>query len=181
MKILVLGSGAGGGFPQWNCNCRLCAGQRQGELSAHARTQSSIAVSADGYLSQYGRWIDIDVTPVFEVSAQERVARQGRGQGQHGQVQGRRAVGAGHRVPGADGLELMRQIEISGLHKAFGELGAGRLDVARREFTALCSEPTCSVDAYRGLAAVSWRAGQAASVDKLDHRSARGGALNAYR
>ncbi len=48
MKILVLGSGAGGGFPQWNCNCRLCAGQRLGELSAQARTQSSIAVSADG-------------------------------------------------------------------------------------------------------------------------------------
>lgn len=48
MKILVLGSGAGGGFPQWNCNCRQCAGQRQGELTAHARTQSSIAVSADG-------------------------------------------------------------------------------------------------------------------------------------
>ena len=41
-------SAAGGGFPQWNCNCRLCAGQRQGALNAHARTQSSIAVSADG-------------------------------------------------------------------------------------------------------------------------------------
>ena len=48
MKVLVLGSGAGGGFPQWNCNCRLCAGQRQGVLDACARTQSSIAVSADG-------------------------------------------------------------------------------------------------------------------------------------
>jgi pyrroloquinoline quinone biosynthesis protein B len=48
MKILVLGSGAGGGFPQWNCNCRLCAGQRQGALHAQPRTQSSIAVSADG-------------------------------------------------------------------------------------------------------------------------------------
>jgi pyrroloquinoline quinone biosynthesis protein B len=48
MKILVLGSGAGGGFPQWNCNCPNCAGLRAGTLRASARTQSSIAVSADG-------------------------------------------------------------------------------------------------------------------------------------
>jgi pyrroloquinoline quinone biosynthesis protein B len=58
MKILVLGSGAGGGFPQWNCNCRLCAGHRQGELGAHARTQSSIAVSADGE-----SWVLINASP----------------------------------------------------------------------------------------------------------------------
>jgi len=58
MKILVLGSGAGGGFPQWNCNCRLCAGQRHGELAAHARTQSSIAVSADGEA-----WVLLNASP----------------------------------------------------------------------------------------------------------------------
>jgi pyrroloquinoline quinone biosynthesis protein B len=48
MKLLVLGSSAGGGFPQWNCNCRNCAGQRDGSVRATPRTQSSIAVSADG-------------------------------------------------------------------------------------------------------------------------------------
>jgi len=48
MKILVLGSAAGGGFPQWNCNCRNCAGLRDGSVRATARTQSSIAVSANG-------------------------------------------------------------------------------------------------------------------------------------
>ena len=58
MKILVLGSGAGGGFPQWNCNCRLCAGQRGGGLSAHPRTQSSIAVSADG-----DAWVLLNASP----------------------------------------------------------------------------------------------------------------------
>lgn len=47
MKIRVLGSAAGGGFPQWNCNCPNCAGLRQGTLKATARTQSSIAVSTD--------------------------------------------------------------------------------------------------------------------------------------
>ncbi len=48
MKILVLGSAAGGGFPQWNCNCRNCAGVRDGSVQATPRTQSSIAVSANG-------------------------------------------------------------------------------------------------------------------------------------
>jgi len=41
----VLGSAAGGGFPQWNCNCRNCAGLRRGTLRAVPRTQSSIAVA----------------------------------------------------------------------------------------------------------------------------------------
>ncbi|MBV8782773.1 MAG: pyrroloquinoline quinone biosynthesis protein PqqB [Gammaproteobacteria bacterium] len=44
MKIRVLGSAAGGGFPQWNCNCPNCAGVRSGTLRAYPRTQSSIAV-----------------------------------------------------------------------------------------------------------------------------------------
>jgi pyrroloquinoline quinone biosynthesis protein B len=44
MKIRVLGSAAGGGFPQWNCNCRNCAGVRAGNVRARPRTQSSIAV-----------------------------------------------------------------------------------------------------------------------------------------
>ncbi|MDM0073272.1 pyrroloquinoline quinone biosynthesis protein PqqB [Variovorax sp. J2P1-59] len=48
MRITVLGSAAGGGFPQWNCNCRNCAGLRAGTLHAKARTQSSIFVRPDG-------------------------------------------------------------------------------------------------------------------------------------
>jgi pyrroloquinoline quinone biosynthesis protein B len=48
MRITVLGSAAGGGFPQWNCNCRNCAGVRAGTLKAKPRTQSSIFVQPDG-------------------------------------------------------------------------------------------------------------------------------------
>jgi pyrroloquinoline quinone biosynthesis protein B len=44
----VLGSAAGGGFPQWNCGCPNCRGLRDGTLKAAARTQESVAVSADG-------------------------------------------------------------------------------------------------------------------------------------
>jgi pyrroloquinoline quinone biosynthesis protein B len=46
VRIRVLGSAAGGGFPQWNCNCPNCTGYRAGTLPAVARTQSSIIVSA---------------------------------------------------------------------------------------------------------------------------------------
>jgi pyrroloquinoline quinone biosynthesis protein B len=42
----VLGSAAGGGFPQWNCNCANCSGVRKGTLRAVPRTQSSIIVSS---------------------------------------------------------------------------------------------------------------------------------------
>ena len=45
LKVRVLGSAAGGGFPQWNCNCDNCAGMRAGSLNARPRTQSSIAIS----------------------------------------------------------------------------------------------------------------------------------------
>ncbi|MBK8018669.1 MAG: pyrroloquinoline quinone biosynthesis protein PqqB [Betaproteobacteria bacterium] len=48
MKIRVLGAAAGGGFPQWNCNCPNCDGLRKGTMRASARTQSSIAVSGNG-------------------------------------------------------------------------------------------------------------------------------------
>ena len=47
MRIRVLGSSAGGGFPQWNCNCANCDGLRHGRIKARARTQSSIAVTAN--------------------------------------------------------------------------------------------------------------------------------------
>ena len=47
MRITVLGSAAGGGFPQWNCNCRNCAGVRSGRVNAKPRTQSSIFVRPD--------------------------------------------------------------------------------------------------------------------------------------
>ncbi len=58
MTILVLGAAAGGGFPQWNCNCRNCRGFREGTLKAKARTQSSIAVSADSR-----NWVLVNASP----------------------------------------------------------------------------------------------------------------------
>ncbi|MCK5497407.1 MAG: pyrroloquinoline quinone biosynthesis protein B, partial [Hyphomicrobiaceae bacterium] len=48
LKIVVLGAAAGGGFPQWNCNCDVCRAGRAGNGLARPATQSSLAVSAAG-------------------------------------------------------------------------------------------------------------------------------------
>ena len=48
MQIRILGSAAGGGLPQWNCCCENCAGARAGVAGVRSRTQSSVAISADG-------------------------------------------------------------------------------------------------------------------------------------
>jgi pyrroloquinoline quinone biosynthesis protein B len=48
MQIKILGSAAGGGFPQWNCACRNCSGIRSGQLLATPRTQTQLAFSPDG-------------------------------------------------------------------------------------------------------------------------------------
>ncbi len=48
MHIQILGSAARGGFPQWNCNCHNCRGVRSGKVRAQPRSQSSIALSANG-------------------------------------------------------------------------------------------------------------------------------------
>src|SRR5271166_235845 len=48
MRIEILGSAAGGGFPQWNCNCRNCQSLRAGTFQGKARTQTQVAVSNDG-------------------------------------------------------------------------------------------------------------------------------------
>lgn len=58
MQLIVLGSAAGGGFPQWNCNCPNCQGVRQGRPGLTPRTQSSIAVSMDGQ-----RWLLCNASP----------------------------------------------------------------------------------------------------------------------
>jgi pyrroloquinoline quinone biosynthesis protein B len=58
MLLRILGSAAGGGFPQWNCNCPNCRGVRTGSPRWQSRTQSSLAVrGADA------AWALVNVSP----------------------------------------------------------------------------------------------------------------------
>ncbi|SAK97403.1 pyrroloquinoline quinone biosynthesis protein PqqB [Caballeronia catudaia] len=58
MKIKVLGSSAGGGFPQWKCNFPNCDGFRRGTIDARRRTQSSLAVTTNS-----ADWLLVNASP----------------------------------------------------------------------------------------------------------------------
>jgi pyrroloquinoline quinone biosynthesis protein B len=57
VRIRILGSAAGGGFPQWNCRCETCAAAREG-VRARPRTQSSLAIRGDE-----GPWFLVNASP----------------------------------------------------------------------------------------------------------------------
>jgi pyrroloquinoline quinone biosynthesis protein B len=58
LRILVLGSAAGGGFPQWNCRCPTCQLAWDKDPRVTPRTQSSLAISADG-----DNWLLLNASP----------------------------------------------------------------------------------------------------------------------
>jgi pyrroloquinoline quinone biosynthesis protein B len=58
LTALVLGSAAGGGFPQWNCRCPTCRLAWAGDARVRPRTQASLAVTADGE-----NWLLINASP----------------------------------------------------------------------------------------------------------------------
>jgi pyrroloquinoline quinone biosynthesis protein B len=58
MRVHVLGSGAGGGLPQWNCACENCALARAGDARIAPRTQDSLAIGSGG-----GRWLLVNASP----------------------------------------------------------------------------------------------------------------------
>src|SRR5216683_6807632 len=58
LTVLVLGSAAGGGFPQWNCRCATCRLAWAGDARVRPRTQASLAVTADGE-----NWLLINASP----------------------------------------------------------------------------------------------------------------------
>lgn len=63
MRLKILGSAAGGGFPQWNCACRNCSGLRSGALRARPRTQTQIALEANPDYAIRTHWTLIGASP----------------------------------------------------------------------------------------------------------------------
>jgi pyrroloquinoline quinone biosynthesis protein B len=62
MQVKVLGSAAGGGFPQWNCACRNCSALRAGRFAGKACTQAQLAVSVNG-----AAWFLLGASPDLRV------------------------------------------------------------------------------------------------------------------
>jgi len=65
LTAIVLGSAAGGGFPQWNCRCAVCRLAWAGNARVKARTQASLAVSADAE-----HWILLNASPDLRAQLQ---------------------------------------------------------------------------------------------------------------
>ena len=65
LTAIVLGAAAGGGFPQWNCNCDVCRLAWAGDKRVRPRTQASLAVSSDGR-----RWILLNASPDLRAQIQ---------------------------------------------------------------------------------------------------------------
>src|SRR5512132_3235139 len=82
MQLVLLGTAAGGGFPQWNCWCPSCRVARTDSARAVPRTQSAAAVSADGE-----RWFLLNASP--DIHAQlTRLPRKTPGGMRHTPVEG---------------------------------------------------------------------------------------------
>ena len=83
LRILVLGSAAGGGFPQWNCLCPNCRLAWDGDPRVRPRTQSSLAISADG-----NRWLLLNASPDLRQQIYDNKSLHPRGATRHTPIAG---------------------------------------------------------------------------------------------
>ena len=81
LSAIVLGSAAGGGVPQWNCRCRVCRLAWEGVGRVRPRTQSSVAVSADGE-----RWLLLNASPDIRQQIWATPALHPRGDDRHSPI-----------------------------------------------------------------------------------------------
>ncbi|MBS2012361.1 MAG: pyrroloquinoline quinone biosynthesis protein PqqB [Deltaproteobacteria bacterium] len=63
MRAIVLGSAAGGGFPQWNCGCSGCSAVRAGKPGWESRTQDSVAIAAGEAENDRARFAIVNASP----------------------------------------------------------------------------------------------------------------------
>lgn len=81
LRAVVLGSAAGGGVPQWNCACPVCRLAWAGDARVRARTQASLAVSANGE-----DWLLLDVSPDIRQQILANDVLQPRGTARHSPI-----------------------------------------------------------------------------------------------
>jgi pyrroloquinoline quinone biosynthesis protein B len=82
LTAIVLGAAAGGGFPQWNCRCPVCALAWAGDPRVRPRTQTSLAVSADGE-----RWLLLNASPDLRAQILANPVLHPRGRGRHSPIE----------------------------------------------------------------------------------------------
>ena len=123
LRALVLGSGGGGGVPQWNCGCRVCRLAWAGDARVKPRTQSSLAVSADGE-----RWLLLNASIDLRQQILARPALQPKGEGRHSPIAA--VLLTNTDVDHAAGLLALRERQpfaILGTRATLDTIGANRI------------------------------------------------------
>jgi pyrroloquinoline quinone biosynthesis protein B len=123
LTALVLGSGGGGGVPQWNCGCRVCRLAWEGDERVKPRTQSSLAVSADGM-----RWLLLNASIDLRQQILAAPAIQPKGEGRHSPIAA--VLLTNTDVDHAAGLLTLRERQpfvIFGTRATLDTIGANRI------------------------------------------------------
>jgi pyrroloquinoline quinone biosynthesis protein B len=130
LRALVLGSGGGGGVPQWNCGCRVCRLAWSRDSRVKPRTQSSLAVSADGR-----GWLLLNASIDLRQQILATPAMQPEGGGRHSPIAAVLLTNAD--VDHAAGLLALRERQpftIFGARATLDTIGANRIfDVVGRD------------------------------------------------
>jgi pyrroloquinoline quinone biosynthesis protein B len=130
LRALVLGSGGGGGVPQWNCGCRVCRLAWEGDARVKPRTQSSLAVSADG-----ARWLLLNASIDLRQQILATPALQPKGERRHSPIAA--VLLTNTDVDHAAGLLALRErhaFTIWGTRATLDTIGANRIfDVVGRD------------------------------------------------
>ena len=161
MLVRVLGSAAGGGFPQWNCGCPGCRAVREGARPCRARTQSSIAVSGD-----HEQWFLVNASP--DVLTQIEHAGLTAGEGRATPV--RAVLLTDAELDHVLGLPLLREAESLELHctgavrEALGEQGSGLLPLLQAYCPVTWREVRAGAEA--ALGGLVYRAFEAPTTKK---------------
>jgi pyrroloquinoline quinone biosynthesis protein B len=139
LRAIVLGSGAGGGVPQWNCVCRVCRLAWMGDRRVSWRSQSSLAVSADG-----GRWLLLNASVDLREQILATPALRPRGETRNSPIAA--VVLTGTDVDIAAGLLTLRErqpLTIWGTRQTLETIAANRIfavlaeDIAPRRAVSL--------------------------------------------
>ena len=139
LRAIVLGSGAGGGVPQWNCGCQVCRLAWSGDPCVRWRTQSSLAVSADGE-----RWLLLNASIDSRQQILTTPALRPRGEGRHSPIAS--VLLTGTDVDIAGGLLTLRErqpLTIWGTRQTLDTIAGNRIfavvadDIAPRRAVAL--------------------------------------------
>jgi pyrroloquinoline quinone biosynthesis protein B len=104
MRIEILGSAAGGGFPQWNCGCRNCQAIRAGTFKGKSRTQTQVAITNDG-----SSWFLLNASPDLRQQIEATPAL-------HPRRNGRDSPIAGVLLTGADLDQVSGLLSLRELH-----------------------------------------------------------------